>query len=197
MRNPLQTASRGLVLLALLAGTVPRPLAAGELVGVAMPDAIEVGGRQLVLNGMGLRKKAIIKIYVAGLYLLAPQSDPAAILAADAPRRLGMEFLFAASAERTRGAWVDCLEKNVPAASADVRAKFAALNGYMEDLEKGDLMAFTYLPGVGTSVEIGLQGGEPEVKGTLAGKPFADALFSCWLGPEPPGAAFKQGLLGG
>ena len=63
----------------------------------------------------------------------------------------------------------------------------------MADLEKGEEMAFTYLPGKGT--EISVRG---QSQGTIPGKPFADALFACWLGPRPdPGEEFKQALLGG
>jgi len=45
------------------------------------------------LNGVGLRKKAIFKVYVAGLYVEAPSKDAAAILAADAARIVKMQYL--------------------------------------------------------------------------------------------------------
>jgi hypothetical protein len=57
------------------------------LSGVTMPDTVTVNGTQLVLNGMALRKKMVFKVYVAGLYLPARNSDPDAILGADAARR--------------------------------------------------------------------------------------------------------------
>jgi hypothetical protein len=35
------------------------------------------------------------------------------------------------------------------------------------------------------------------VKGTIAGKDFADALFKAWIGPKPgPGEGFKNDLMG-
>ena len=55
----------------------------------------------------------------------------------------------------------------------------------------GDRMSFTYQPGMGT--EIAVKGA---AKGTIAGKPFADAIFACWLGSVPPNAELKTGLLG-
>jgi hypothetical protein len=42
---------------------------AGELEGVSMPDDVSVEGHPLKLNGMGLRKKFIVNVYVAGLYV--------------------------------------------------------------------------------------------------------------------------------
>ncbi len=69
------------------------PAAAKELAGVNMPDTLSVAGKTLRLNGVGLRKKAIFKVYVGGLYLEAPTKSAAAALAADAPRVLRMHFL--------------------------------------------------------------------------------------------------------
>src|SRR5262249_40620873 len=37
--------------------------------GVTLPRSVDVGGRTLQLNGTATRKKFIVKVYVAGLYL--------------------------------------------------------------------------------------------------------------------------------
>jgi len=42
---------------------------AAELAGAALPDTLAVGGKTLKLNGLGLRKKAVFKVYVGGLNL--------------------------------------------------------------------------------------------------------------------------------
>ena len=179
-----------LLVLALVAG-VATAAWGGELAGVTMPDSVEVGDETLTLNGMGLRKKAIIKVYVAGLYLPEKMEDPEAILAADTPRRTAMEFRFGVGAAKMCDAWKEGLEKNTADPSASLAAKFDELCELQADMEKGDPMVYTYVPGKGTDVEI-----KGEVKGTIEGKDFADALFACWIGPEPPGAAFKERLLG-
>jgi hypothetical protein len=165
---------------------------AGELAGVEMPDQITIGEHSLVLNGMGLRKKAFIKVYVAGLYLSERSGEPGTILAADAPRRMTMSFLFSVGADKMCDAWKEGLEKNTPSASSDVEARFETLCTLLDDLGKGDTLIVTYLPGAGTAVE-----SNGVVKGTIPGKGFADALFASWLGPEPPGEEMKRGLLGG
>ena len=170
---------------------LPLTVQAGELYDVELPDSISVGDQTLVLNGMGLRKKAFIKVYVAGLYVAEKSSDPDAILAADSPRRTVMAFKFGVSASKMCGAWEEGLEKNSPGASADVAAKFGTLCEYMENLGKGDRMVATYIPGQGTEIEI-----KEVSKGVIEGKAFADALFACWIGPEPPNEDFKEGLLG-
>jgi hypothetical protein len=164
---------------------------AADLAGVTMPDSAQIGDESLVLNGMGLRKKSIIKVYVAGLYLTEPSSDAGNILAADTPRQTRMSFLRGVKASQLCGAWEDGLENNTPGASAELTQQFETLCGYMEDMGKGEAMVYTYEPGKGTTIEV-----NGKSKGTIDGKPFADALFSCWIGPEPPSAEFRDGLLG-
>ncbi|MEM1206608.1 MAG: chalcone isomerase family protein [Acidobacteriota bacterium] len=177
-----------LMILLLLAS----PLAAAKLAGVSMGDTAKVGEETLVLNGLGLRKKAIFKVYVGALYLPKKQSDGGAILAADEPRRLAMEFVRKVGADSLVGAWNDCLTANSPNASADVRKGFESLNGWMADVGSGDRLVFTYSPAGGTEVQV-----KGTKKGVVAGKPFADALFACWIGDVPPSEDFKKGLLGG
>ena len=179
-----------MLILALVAGAAAAAWG-GELAGVIMEDTIEVGDQTLVLNGMGLRKKAIIKVYVAGLYLTEKSSDAEAILEADTARRTAMEFRFGVSAEKMCDAWKEGLEKNTASPSDELKAKFDELCELQADMGKTEMMVYTYVPGSGT--EVAMKG---EVKGTIEGKDFADALFACWIGPEPPGAAFKKGLLG-
>jgi hypothetical protein len=160
--------------------------------GVTLPEAIEVAGHRLVLNGMALRKKLVFKVYVAGLYLVQPDSTADAILAADEPRRIVLHFLRSVDKEKMCGAWNESLTNNTPGASRELEAKFKTLCEYMEDIDKGQQFIFTYLPDSGTAVEV-----KGTIKGTIEGKEFADALFKSWIGPRPgPGEDFKQKLLG-
>lgn len=184
--------SLSLVLVLVLAlAPVATPAHAAELADVTMDDTAQVGDQTLVLNGLGLRKKAIFKVYVGGLYLPQKSTDGDAVLAADEPRRLVMEFVRGVGASSLTGAWDDCLKNNTPDAGTDVKKGFATLNGWMADVENEDRLVFTYVPGTGTTVTV-----KGEEKGTIEGKPFADALFACWIGRVPPSDDFKEGLLG-
>ena len=62
----------------------------------------------------------------------------------------------------------------------------------MADMSKGQRLRFVHKPGAGVSVDV-----NGTVKGTIAGEDFARALLSIWLGPRPPNAELKAGLLGG
>jgi len=171
---------------------VPAIASAGSLADVSMDDKVTVNGQTLVLNGMGLRKKFFIKVYVGGLYLQAKSSNPAAILGADTPRRMVMHFLYSVSKDQMCEAWDEGLEANSPNASAEVKNGFKTLCSWMEPIPKGNRLVLTYVPGAGTTVEV-----NGKSKGTLPGKATADAIVSTWIGPKPAmGDDFKNAVLG-
>lgn len=185
-----------LLLLASLLSTATLPIAADTgrtLNGVTMPATIEVEGHTLHLNGMALRKKFIIKVYVAGLYLTNTSSSPEEILTADAPRQMVMHFISGHGTKgKMCGAWNDGLEDNTPGASAELKQQFTELCGMMVDIKDGESLVLTYIPETGTKIEIA--GTE---RGVVAGKEFADAVLRCWIGPKPgPGDGFKKDVLG-
>ncbi len=44
---------------------------AAEVGGVKLEDKVSVGGQDLVLNGAGMRTRAVFKVYVGSLYVPA------------------------------------------------------------------------------------------------------------------------------
>ena len=173
--------------------TVPSySLFAGTLKGVSMEDAIEVDGQKLVLNGMALRKKFVFKVYVAGLYLPQKETDAKKVLEADGMRRVIMHFLRSVGAKKLNGAWYEGLEDNTPKASPELKKQFDTMCSWMEDVKDKERIVYTYIPGKGTTVEV-----KGKVKGVIPGKAFGDAIFACWIGPDPgPGEGFKEDLMG-
>jgi hypothetical protein len=175
-----------------LALAAAAPALAAEVAGVSFDDRVTVDGKPLMLNGTGLRTKLFIKVYAAALYLPAKQGDAGRILAADQPRRTVLHFLYDVDRQKMCDAWDDALAGNTPRASAELKRKFATLCTWMADVESGERMVFTYVPGTGTTVEVAGAG-----KGTLPGKDFADALWAAWIGPKPATKDLREGLLGG
>ena len=182
-----------LLLLSTLMAAAPLADSALTMNGVTLPATIEVSGHTLNLNGAALRKKFVVKVYVAGLYLANPSKSADEILAADAPRQMLMHFISGhGTKDKMCGAWSDGLQGNTPGASAELQQQFTALCGMMQDIKNGERMTLTYLPGTGTTIDIA-----GTDKGTIQGKEFADALLRCWIGPKPgPGEGFKKGVLG-
>jgi hypothetical protein len=166
-------------------------LRAATLAGVTLPDTEQVGSTKLVLNGLGLRTKYFIKVYVAGLYVMQKSSDPRALIEADAPKRIVMQFLHGASKNQMADAFNDSFNDNSPEAMKTMKADIDRLLGALEPIKVEDQMVFTYVPGTGTTFAI-----NGKEKLTIAGPAFGPVLFSVWLGPKPPTAALKKGLLG-
>ena len=166
-------------------------LCAGSLASVTMPDTVQVGSKMLLLNGLGLRTKFMIKVYVAGLYLEQKSSDPSAILKAEAPKRIVMHFVHSASKSQMASAFEDSFNDNSPDAAKTMKADIDKLLGALEPVNDGDQMVFTYIPETGTT--FAMNGND---KLTIAGPAFSQLLFSVWLGPKPPNADLKKGILG-
>jgi len=165
---------------------------AGELSGVSLREQATVEGKALVLNGMGVRKAyGIAKVYVAGLYLEAKSSDSAEILGSDSTKRIELRFVRDVGRQDIVKAWTEGFEKNAGAALASLQDRLDTLNRAMLDLKEKDSLAFSSLPGKGVVVEV-----NGKVAATIPGADFAKVLFAIWLGPEPPNAALKEGLLG-
>ena len=166
------------------------PILAATLAEVTLPDTVTIGNQTLVLNGMGLRTKLFIKIYVGGLYLERKSADAGGIVESDATKRVVMQFIYGeVSRDQMVEAFTDGFKGNAPSApKAQVDQFIAAL----EAMKKGEQMVVTYVPGTGTTLTI-----RGKDKLTIAGLPFAQAVFSVWFGPKPPTSDLKKGMLGG
>lgn len=163
---------------------------AGELAGATLPDTLKSGDSTLKLNGLGLRKKSVFKVYVGGLYLESPSKDAGAILAADQAKAIRMHFL----RDLTKAQLVEALQSGFEENAKDKTGQKAAFDKMLTvipDVKQGDTLTFTYLPGKGTMVQVG-----NKELGTFAGKGFSDAVFSIFLGPKPPTEDLKKGMLG-
>jgi hypothetical protein len=175
-----------------LCAAAPAPARAAKVAGVEFPDTVDAGGQTLRLNGVGLRKKLFIKVYAAGLYLREPLRDAAAVVAADAPKRVRMVFLRDVSRKQVMDAYREGFEKNSGGPGLkELLAKLEQIAPAIPaELKEHAEMLVTYVPGEGTTVV------SPAGKATVDGKEFADALFKNWLGASPADDDLKKGMLG-
>ncbi len=168
------------------------PALAREVAGVTLPDTMTVDGKTLKLNGMGLRTKVVFKVYVAGLYLEAPSKDAGAVISSDQVKQMQLSLLRNLDHSKITEAITEGFEKNSKAQQTALKAHLDRLNSMIPDVEKGDRIVLTYVPGKGTVVSA-----KNVEKGVIEGKDFADALFSVWLGANPVQQDLKKELLGG
>ena len=59
-----------------------------------MPDNITIENETLILNGLGLREKYWVDVYVAGLYLPQKMSDGNDVIKAKYAKRIQAEFIY-------------------------------------------------------------------------------------------------------
>jgi hypothetical protein len=173
-------------------------LAAGadarEQYGVRMPDTVTVEGKQLTLNGMGLRKKRIliatVDVYVAGFYVETPSKNATELISSDQSKRMTLYMLRDLSKDKITDALREGFEKNSKAQMPALKERLDRLAALIPDAKKGSTIVITYVPGTGTVLA------GPGERSVIPGKDFADALFSVWLGRSPVDEGLKKGLIG-
>jgi hypothetical protein len=176
------------IALALLIATVPA--VAKERDGVVVPATIQVDGKPLQLMGMGLRKKLWVRVYLASLYLENPTEEAKQVIATDQIKRVQMNML----RDLDRGKIVEAVQQGFERNSGQqllrLRERLDRFLRAIPDLRGGQTIVITYFPGRGTSLKAG--SGEDV---SIAGKDFADALFSVWLGDNPVDGDLKAEML--
>ena len=158
--------------------------------GRVLPDKMKVGDNELSINGAGLRKKVVIKVYACALYLLEKEKDANKIIAVDEPIAVKMHFIYKAVDPAKRiEAWNTGFGKSD---ISNLQEEIATFNSYFTaDAVKDDVYDIIYVPEVGTSVYM-----NNKLKGTIPGLEFKKAVFSIWLGDQTELPKLKNAMLG-
>ena len=175
----------------LLSLAITAGASAADLAGVSVPDSAQVAGANLVLNGVGLRKRFFVKIYVGGLYLPQKSSDADAIVAAAAPDRILMHMIYAVDKEQFADAWHDDFKANNPDKYDALHDQVEQFIAWFSDSKKDDVVTMDWVPGQGTQISW-----NGTFRGNIPGDDFHKALLRVFLGPNPPTSDLKDGMLG-
>ncbi|MDJ0841832.1 MAG: chalcone isomerase family protein [Acidobacteriota bacterium] len=170
---------------------------AGNVGGAELPDTMTVGGKELALNGAGLRKKFFIKVYAGALYLQSKTKDAKAVIDADEPMMIRMHFLYGVKPSQLTDAWNEGFTNALGEdGKAAMQSKIDAFNAmFTEKTKKGNTYDVVYTPGSG--VEVRFNG---NAVGKVEGLDFKKAVFSIWLGEKIPDKnlrGLKTAMLGG
>jgi hypothetical protein len=183
--------------LAALAFAIALPASAAvDVSGYKFEDTTKVAGKELILNGAGMRTKFVVKVYAAGLYVPEKKKTTADILKQDGPRRITLQMARDVSSEDFGKAFMEGLNDNVDrtekqkivAQIGKFGEMFAGVNG----LKKGDVLHIDWIPGSGTVCELNgkkLVENVPDIA-------FYNALLRIWLGDKPVDRSLKPALLG-
>ena len=168
-----------------------RPVSASQSVDAVFRPTFQAMNTALELSGVGeLKYLGFVKIYDGALYLPAG-TDNRRVLE-DIAKRLEVRYVRSFKAKDFGPAAIAGIRKNVdPETYAGLEARIEYHNGLYDDIAPGDRVSLTYIPAVGTQLEI-----NGTTKGTIEGADFARALFSMWFGEKPFDRSFKKALLG-
>ncbi|WMW79339.1 chalcone isomerase family protein [Undibacterium cyanobacteriorum] len=171
--------------------------ASTEVNGVKFEDTAKVGGKDLKLNGAGMRvKAAFFKLYVAGLYLTDKKTTTADILALTGPKRVQIVMLREISSEDFGEAFMKGLNDNSDKAEksklVNQTVSFGELFASVPSLKKGDVLMLDWNPGTG--MQSFLNG--KQIGATIAEPLFFNAVLKIWLGDRAVDSTLKEKMLG-
>jgi hypothetical protein len=169
---------------------------AAEVAGVKFSDNIKVAGKDLQLNGLGVRTKFIIKVYAAGLYLQDKRATTLdEVMKAEGPRRMQLVMMRDVSSESFGESFMTGLNNNLDTKEKSKIvtqiSKFGEMFAMLDSLKKGDTLDIDWIPGTGTVVLVnGKRNGEatPDLV-------FYNSILKIWLGDKPADESLKNKLL--
>lgn len=167
-----------------------------EMEGQKFEPTVALAGQTLALNGVGLRKKLFIKVYVAGLYAQQKSTNAATLINDKGPRRVTLRMLRDVDASSFIDSFNEGLKNNHTEAQLNsMKPQVDALTATLKaigEAKKGDAINFDYTPDGGTRISVN---GQP--KGSaIAGADFFAAVLRIWLGEKPADESLKKGMLG-
>jgi hypothetical protein len=186
---------KALVSGALLVGAFSQCAVAAEVAGVKFADTVKVAGKELQLNGAGVRTKFIIKVYAAGLYLQDKKSTVEEVFASDGPRRMQLVMMRDVTSDDFGNNFMSGINNNLDSKDktkiVTQISKFGEMFALLDALKKGDVLDLDWIPGQGTTCYLnGKRIGDitPDIA-------FYNAILKIWLGNKPADTSLKPKLL--
>lgn len=166
--------------------------AAVEVEGVNVSESKTVEGNSLVLNGVGVRSKFFIDLYVAALYLPSKSSDESALLQADETQAIVLHVVSGRiNSDNMTEATIEGFENSTGGNVAPIQQEVdELLTVFADEISEGDTFELVYVPNDGVRVIKNGQLGR-----TIGDRAFKEALFGIWLGNEPAQGSLKDDML--
>jgi Chalcone isomerase-like len=167
-----------------------------EVSGVNYNETIDVAGEKLQLNGVGIRYKAVFKVYTMGLYTNKKASTPEEVWAMPGNKRFTLTMLREIDASELGRLFTRGIQENNPQADTSRSLpdilRMGVLFGEHKTLKPGEVLEVNLVKGTGIQISI---------KGKPVGEPFKDPAFfklmlNIWLGKNPADWKLKEALLG-
>lgn len=190
--HPVIRCIAGLAVALGLAGTAQ----AIEVGGLKFDDTARVGGKELKVNGAGVRVRIVVKVYALVLYLPEKKDTTAGVLESTGPRRFSLGLLREVTGDDLGQAFMAGITANTDKAErskfVNQLAQFGEAFVNIPQGKKGDVITVDWIPDTGTVMHLnGKPIGEP-----MKDIAFYNAVLKIWLGDKPVDSTLKPQLLG-
>lgn len=167
-----------------------------EVGGLKFDDGAKVAGKDLKLNGAGMRTRFGFKVYALVLYLPEKKDTPAGVLESSGPRRFSLGLLREVTGDELGQAFIAGITANTDKAErskfVNQLAQFGEAFVNIPQGKKGDVITVDWVPDTGTVMTYnGKSIGEP-----MKDIAFYNAVLKIWLGEKPVDSSLKPQLLG-
>ncbi len=166
------------------------------IAGIKYEPEVSLGGQKLLLNGAGVRFRAVFKVYAAGLYTPGKITENEDVIKTSTASRLHLVALRDVGGEEFGKLFVRGMEANATreefAKSISSVVRMGQIFSDAKLFKQGDVILMDYVPGTGTVISH---------KGKPLGDAFKEAdfhslLMKIWFGPKPADEALRGALLG-
>jgi Chalcone isomerase-like len=170
-------------------------LNAADIAGVRFPDTAVVADQPLVLNGLGVRYRTIVKVYAAALYLPQKSQSEDAVLAMAGSKRIQGVMLREVEGNTLGRLLMQGIRDN--SSEAEVQKHLGSIiklgQAFAEHtrMKSGNTFSIDFVAGRGPVLKLN---DVPTVT-QISDPGFNALLLRVWLGKNPVDPLLKQGLL--
>ena len=173
--------------------TISLPLFADtEIAGVNVKDKLIYDDTGYSLNGAGIRKKLVLKLYVGSLYTDGKIKDEKDILTGPSKAVIRLDIISGLITSELMAETIEeGFDKAMNGNTAPLRSEidnFIAV--FDEEIVKGDQFTFISIPGEGVKA---YKGDNPLTE--IFDDRFREVLFAIWLGDDPADKKLKKAML--
>jgi hypothetical protein len=167
-----------------------------DIGGFKIDDTARVANQNLVLNGAGIRYKAIFKVYIGGLYLTEKKSSLVDVAALPTAKRMTILFMRDIDSEQFGNNFVHALKQSLTVDErikiVDQMLKLGDMFSKTPEFKKSDVLTCDWIPGSGTLIQLNGK----KIMDVLPDILFYNALLKIWLGDHIAQDSLKRQLLG-
>jgi hypothetical protein len=181
-----------------LASALAQPALALEIEGQPIASTAQVAGRELQLNGAGVRAYSIYKMYIAALYLPKKTASASEVVGQQGAKRVQLRILLTVpgSSGYLADAFTGGIRKRVtPEQFEAMKTRLETFDKMVRnlDVKKGDVVNLDFVPDAGLTVTLN----EKPVGSPIPGADLYDSMLKIWVAEDAKDKPLRAAMLGG